>query len=177
MGCRKPHLTGWRSWAWGWSSTVKFGATFLFVTLLRMLFPTAVELFHKPILLGHEQNHQHRMCCYVICWLYFLVQVVWKDVGRYVFSSGMTSFLLCADSFSGKFPVLTDCFAGDLLLSYCFNAVFITKYLPRWCLHCKISLATIFTARYSPWWSLYYVIFAWGRVRKPEITSRIVKLL
>ena len=75
------------------------------------------------------------------------MQDVWKDVGRYVSSSGMTSFLLFADSFSGKFPVLTDCFAGDLLLSYCLAAVFITRYLPRWSLHCKISSAAIFIAR------------------------------
>ena len=68
-----------------------------------------------------------------------------RCVERY--TSSMTSFLLCADSFSGKFPVLTDCFAGDLLLSYCLAAVFITRYLPRWSLHCKISSAAIFIAR------------------------------
>jgi len=51
-------------------------------------------------------------CCYVTCWLYFLVQVIWKDVGLHVSASGTTSFLLCTDSISGKFPVLPDCLAG-----------------------------------------------------------------
>ena len=83
----------------------------------------------------------------MFCWRYFLVQVVWKDVGCYVSSSGLTSFLLCADSISGKFPVSSVCFAGDLLLCYCLAAVFITRYLPRWSLHYKISSAAIFIAR------------------------------
>jgi len=49
--------------------------------------------------------------------------------------------------FQASFPVSTDCFAGELLLSYCLVAVFITRYLPRWSLHCKISSAAIFIAR------------------------------
>ena len=83
----------------------------------------------------------------LFCWLYFLVQVVWKDVGCYVSSSGLTSFLMCAYSISGKFPVSSVCFAGDVLLCYCLAAVFITRYLPRWSLHYKISSAAIFIAR------------------------------
>ena len=68
------------------------------------------------------------ICCYFICWLYFLVQVVWKDVGRHVSISAETSFLLCTDFMLGKFPVLTDCLADDFIVRYCLAGDFIMRY-------------------------------------------------
>ena len=53
--------------------------------------------------------------CYVISWLYFLAQVVRKDVGHHVPASVKTSFLLCTDCYFGKFPILPDCLAGDFI--------------------------------------------------------------
>ena len=49
--------------------------------------------------------------------------------------------------FQASFQFCPDCFAGDLLLSYCLAAVFIARYLPSWSLHFKIFFAAIFIAR------------------------------
>ena len=72
---------------------------------------TALRVLAKKIAKGGD-------CCYVVCWLYFLVQDVRKDVGLHAPASAETSFLLCADCNPGKFSVFPDCLARDFIMQY-----------------------------------------------------------